>query len=134
MGNNLKFFLFAKIYFFYTIISLFVNKMGEKALMKKVFIICITLFLTACSSTESIIPPVTCDIIVPTNAVKKYREFIKTNPSEARRLYANQCELDEGKRCSEKYIDRVEEFAYSVLYESELQNVRYIQTNHCTKK
>lgn len=102
--------------------------------MKKVVTVLIFLLLTACSSTKSIIPPVTCDIMVPTNAVKKYREFIKTNPSDAKRLYANQCEIDEGKRCSEKYIDRVEEFALSVLHESELQNVRYIQTNHCTKK
>jgi hypothetical protein len=82
----------------------------------------IGLILSGCAST--ILPPVTCDIIVPTKSVEVFRK-------DGRRIFENKCEIEQGRRCDSEYVDEVEKFAYSSMTLSDLIHLRKIQKNQC---
>ena len=96
--------------------------------------------ISGCATNKSIVPEVNCDIPVPTQSVVVYRGFSDKFPAdEARRLYENQCELDEIKKnqkqnCSESFVDEVIKFANSQLTIQEIQSLNQMHLSHCPKK
>lgn len=100
---------------------------------KIIFTACCIILLSGCVvQPRSIIPPVDCKIPVATTAVKKYRQFLElNNPREARRLYENQCELDEKQSCAPVYVDAVERYAHSKMSLQSLLELKRIQVRDC---
>lgn len=97
-------------------------------------------FITGCANNTSIVPEVNCKIPVPTQSVVVYRNFANKFPAdEARRLYENQCELDEIKKgqrqnCNDDFVDEVIKFANSQLTIQEIQSLNKMHLSHCPKK
>lgn len=112
--------------------------MKEKVLIMSLIIS--SSFITGCANNTSIVPEVNCEIPVPTQSVVVYRDFSSKFPAdEARRLYENQCELDEIKKgqrqnCNDDFVDEVIKFADSTLTIAEIQSLNKMHLNHCTKK
>ena len=94
--------------------------------IKILFSLSIGLILSGCSSTSpSFLPEdITCKITVPTKSVEVFRK-------NGRRIFENMCEIEQGKRCDEEYVDEVEKFSYSSLTLNDLIYLRKIQKNQC---
>jgi hypothetical protein len=96
--------------------------------------------ITGCANNQSIVPEVNCKVPVPTQSVIVYRNFAEKFPAdEARRLYENQCELDEIKKgisqnCNDIFVDEVVKFANSQLTIQEIQSLNKMHLSHCPKK
>ena len=87
----------------------------------------LSLILTACSSKPSSFLPenITCKITVPTKSVEVFRK-------NGRRIFENMCEIEQGKRCDEEYVDEVEKFALQTnLTVTDLIYLKKIQKNQC---
>lgn len=93
--------------------------------MKKIFLIVpITILINGCTTTSFMTELPTCSVKVPTIEVTTFR-------NDGKRIFANKCEIEQGERCSDLYVDEVERFAHSSYSIKTLKSLREIQKNEC---